>query len=397
MRAPLALNGHAVHSIRLHVGECGAWSAECRLAEAPEIPTTPRAASLAVGDTDLIGTVIESHVFGLQLGARVVGGAGGWGSTIKRASYANDAGVKARLIAEDAAREARETIATFTPGADRVGVSYARRVATAASVLEYAAGGVAWWVDYNGDTHVGARPSSAVPEDAYIMIAYDPAERVAILAVNDFAAIAPGRVIHAEALPGGSAVIRDVELESVAGGPLRATVWCGAPTRPGVGRLGSLLRTVVSRLTGARLHGVYRYRVVAMRGDRRVDLQAVRAGTGLPDLPAVSQCPGVPGTAAELTDGVEVLVTFVDGDPAEPLITHYAGPGATGFAPVGLILGGESGEPAARQGDTVEVLLPPATFVGTINALPATGAVTFLMPKANGVITGGSGRVRVAT
>lgn len=399
--AALALNGFALHSVSLHVGECGVWSAECRLTEAPDLSTAPRTAALKIADTVLTGTIVQSQAFGLALGARVVGGAGGWGRTLRPRNYHNDAGIKAQTLVEDAAREAGEVLGTFTPGAERVGADYARRTATAASTLEYAAGGATWYVDYAGITHVAARDASTVPADAYTLLAYDPVERVAILAVDDLSALTPGRGLADERF-GAPLYIRDLEMESTKGAPLRATVWCDPTSRADAGRLAGLMRSIVARLTDRPLYGVYRYRVVTMRGDNRVDLQAVRKDIGLPDLQAVPQCPGIPGLVAELTEGAEVLVSFVDGDARAPLVTHYAGPGATGFVPVGLVLGGSTGQPAARQGDPVEVLLPPAQFAGVIAVgggapSPAQGVVTWLVPKADGVIVGGSGKVRIAT
>lgn len=394
---PLALNGHAIQSLSLHVGELGAWSAECRLTEAPD--TMPTAATLRIGDAVLVGTIVESQVFGLALGARVVGGAGGWRRELKRRSYHNDAGIKTRQLADDAAFEAGEALGSFVPGAETVGADYARRVATGASVLEYAAQGAPWYVDYAGVTHVGVRPASTVPATAYTLLAYDPVERNALLAVDDFAELVPGRVLVDERLPGAQ-TIRDIELVSQNGSPLRATVACGSSSAT-AGRLAGLMQAVVQRMTGGSLWGMYRYRVVGMRGDRRVDLQAVRKSVGLPDLQAVAQCPGAPGIAADLTEGAIVFVQFVDGDPRGGVITGYAGPDETGFVPVGVVLGGDAGQPAARQGDSVEVLLPPAVFTGTIIQAgvpsPATGVVSWVVPKADGTITGGSGKVRIAS
>lgn len=393
---PLALNGHALHSLALHVGELGAWSAECRLTEAPDTMAT--AAVLRVGPAELHGTITESQAFGLALGARVVGGAGGWAKMLAHRGYHNDAGLKARMLADDAAREAGETLGTFAPGAERVGADYARRVASAASVLEYAAGGVPWWVDYAGTTHVTARGTSTVPASAYTLLGYDSVERVAVLAVDDLGELIPGRVLVDERLP-GPMTVRDIELVSDRGKPLRATVWCGQGPAS-AGRIAGLLQAVVSRMAGQALHGAYRYRVVAMRGDLRVDLQAVRASMGLPDLQAVEQWPGLPGAAPTMADGAHVLVSFIDGDARAPVITHYAGPGASGFVPVGVIIGGDAGQPAARQGDSVRVLMPPALFTGTIvvNGVPsaATGVVSWVAPNADGTITGGSGKVRIA-
>lgn len=395
MTAPLSLNGYAIHSINLHVGHSGAWVADCQLAEAPTDLTEGSHVTLLCGEADLQGTIIEARTFGLALGARIVGGAGGWQKLVQPRGYHNDAGIKARLLADDVAREAGETLGMFEPETLRVGVDFARQVCTAASVLEYVAAPWPWWVDYAGVTHVGERPAGDVPASAYALIDFAPRSGVATLAVNALAELVPGRTLRDERLA-DAFVIGDLEVVSEKGSALRATAW-GRNSSNTRGRLGSLFSVVVNRLVGEKLHGVYRYRVVAMRGDLRVDLQAVRASSGLPDLQAVPQWPGTPGLAAELTDGTEVLVQFVDGDRAEPLITHYAGPGSAGFAPVGIVLGDDNGQPAARQGDSVEVLIPPAVFTGTVGGAPATGVVSWLVPKADGVITGGSSKVRIAT
>jgi hypothetical protein len=389
------LQGHPIHTLTLHVPARGPWVVDAQLDQAPpELLFSGDHVTLKIDEAELSGTVIESARIGLSLGARVAAGGGGWSKYLARRGYHNDASIKARTLAEDAAREAGETLGTFEPSRATVGADFARNVAPAAAYIEHAAGDAAWWVDYAGITHVGARSVSTVPAEAYTLIAYDPVQRIATLAVRAFAELVPGRTLVGETHE--PLTIGDIELVSEKGQPLRATVW--AAPKPGAGsRLAGLFSAIITRHTDRELHGVYRYRVVATRGDLRVDLQAVRASSGLPDLQAVQQCPGLPGLAAELTDGAEVLVSFVDGDRAQPLITHYAGPGSNGFVAVGVVLGGEDGAPAARQGDAVRVLLPPASFVGTVGPAPATGIITFLSPTADGVIMAGSSKVRIAT
>jgi hypothetical protein len=143
--------------------------------------------------------------------------------------------------------------------------------------------------------------------------------------------------------------------------------------------------------------GLYRYRVVRMASDGRVELQAVRRIVGLPDLLPISQWPGVAGTHAELAPGTVVLVEFVEGDRGMPVITHFVGKDGSDFTPVSLVLGGIDGPPAARSGDAVEVLLPPAVFSGTIGGAPASGVLTFPLMKTSGTITAGSAKVKIAT
>lgn len=126
-------------------------------------------------------------------------------------------------------------------------------------------------------------------------------------------------------------------------------------------------------------------------GDNHLDLlpddQQVR-GTGLSRVPIKH---GLPGVSVRVVTGSRVLLGFVEGDPSKPYASLWD-PGSIEE----LILGGPTGSPAARQGDAVEVLLPPAVFSGTVGGSPATGVLTFTMNKALGVITAGSGKVKVA-
>ncbi len=104
---------------------------------------------------------------------------------------------------------------------------------------------------------------------------------------------------------------------------------------------------------------LYRYRVVDMVATR-CRLQAVSESPGLPNLMHVSVLPGVAGAAAVLTPGTVVLVAFVEGDPAQPVVTHFAAEGAAGWVPVSLAfdaettisLGGSATRGVARLGDT---------------------------------------------
>lgn len=389
----VSIAGQRVSKLRLIVANVGPWYAECDMEEAP---TFEGAVSLTIGDTQLACTTAPNTdgTFGNQRKLRVVAGAGGWGRLLTAKGYHNDAGVKARDVAADVVRLVGEKLGTFVPAAERLGVDFVRQAIPAATVLEQVIGlNVAWWVDYQGSTNVGPRATSALGAGDYEVLAFDPRSRVATLAVDNPLAVTIGSVIS-ERLDAPQTV-RDLELR-VDGSELRVMAWCGGGASE-AGRLTQLLRTIARHSTAGRIYGKFRYRVVRMAGDGRVELQAVRKAAGMPDILPVSQWPGVAGTHAELSPGAEVLVEFVEGDPTMPVVTHYAGKGGVGFVPAHLTIGGDVGLPAARQGDTVEVLLPPAQFAGTINALPATGVVTWLAPTADGTITSGSGKVSIAT
>jgi hypothetical protein len=152
----------------------------------------------------------------------------------------------------------------------------------------------------------------------------------------------------------------------------------------------------------------YRYRVVSLAVDR-VSLQIVRKTAGVPDAPVVPMHPGVAGAWAALTLGTVVLVSFIEGDPSLPTITHFTPKGSTPgtWLPVRLTLDatdevrvgetattvtiGESGSPGvARLGDAVESELAllyagPGTLTavarGTPGAIPIDGTITSASSK----------------
>jgi hypothetical protein len=371
-----SVNGQRLTGFRLVVGNVGPWFAECDLEEAPAL--TGRV-TITLGKQQLVGTVVaqQDGSFGLQQKCRIVGGANGWGRSLAPKNYHNDAGVKAQLIAADAAREVGETLGQFVPAVERVGNDYVRRAALASSVLEQACGaGVAWWIDYAGVTHAGPRPSSPAAMADYEVLAFDPRTRVVTLAVDDPGAIVIGSVLS-ERLDAPQTV-RDLELY-LDGAALRVTAWCGG-SEGQQGRLGALLTAIARRATDAPLHSKYRYRVVSMAVDGRVNLQAVRKGAGLPDVQPIAMWPGVAGAHAELTPGAEVLVEFIEGDRTMPIVTHFAGKGGAGFVPVSLAFCGST-QAAARQGDLVQ-----SGGVGTIVTLqPVTGVGA---PPNNAVVCG---------
>lgn len=383
--------GKRAVAVRLVAGHTGPWFAECELESDAELSGQ---VTLQINGASFIGTVDESNngVFEGSRKLRILAGGNGWWRTVNPKHYHNDAQVKARTVVEDAARAVGETLGNFVPAAERIGNDYVRDRGPASQVLEDVIGDVPWWVDYDGVTHVGSRPPLTVASEAYQVLAYDPADRRAILGVSDVLAIQIGTVISKSL--GGPQTVRELEIV-VDAEDLRVTAWCGG-SASSAGHLADLMRAIVQRTTDAALYGKYRYRVVRMSVDR-VECQAVRKAAGLPDVLPVSMWPGVAGAHAELTPGAEVLVEFIEGDRTMPIITHFAGKDGKGHAPVTLTLGGADGPECARKGDAVEVLLPPAVFSGTIGGVPATGVLTFTLNKTLGSITAGSGKVKVAT
>lgn len=391
-RAYASVDGERLTAARLTVSNQGPWICDVDFEGAP--PKLTGRVTLRLGELALVGTIkaTQAGSHALRTRARIIAGAGAWSDPVAAKSYHNDAGVKARLVAEDAAREVGEALGGFVPTSERVWRDYARQAGSAARALEDVIGGAPWWVDYAGLTQVGPRPSVQIASSAYRVLAFDPRDRIATLDVPKLDAIAIGSVLT-EGLDTAQTV-RSYEVR-VTAEEVRVMAWCGG-AEYGYGHLAGLLRSIVQRTTDGKLYGVYRYRVVRMAGER-VELQAVRKAVGLPDLLPLSCWPGIAGAHAELAPGAEALVQFLEGDRGQPVVTAFAGADGPGFVPVRLTLGGKAGAPAARQGDIVEVQLPPAAFVGTVSGNPATGTITFTAPNALGLITSGSSRVRVAT
>jgi len=107
-------------------------------------------------------------------------------------------------------------------------------------------------------------------------------------------------------------------------------------------------------------YGIYRYRIVRKNsGDERWILQVCSKQSRLPDALPISVWQGIAGSKADLEGGSEVLVSFIEGDPTKPIITHFCGPDMDGFKPVSLVFNADSivfgdellARPVARIGD----------------------------------------------
>jgi hypothetical protein len=337
-------NGEPLVSVELHVPHRGAWWARIEFVDAPELEGS---VELAIDELRLVGTIVSDHD-GTHCGHRralVFAGAAGWGTEVEPQHYRADTGVRAALVAEDAARTAGETLGTFEPASERLGSHYVRQGGLARRVLEDAIGEVLWWVDYDGVTHVAAeRPEVEAEADDYRVLDYDPLERVATLEISD-----PRTVIVGSQLTEGldvPQVVRELDLKASPRG-LRMQVWTGA------GRYGladSQAYAVHRRYAEARLWGSWRYRVTRMNGHvvgggelgvlvyDSLDARPVLSAHGLPELVHVELSPGVPGCSVELPEGLEILVEFVEGNRALPRVVAFAGPDQSTWVPTRLTL-----------------------------------------------------------
>ena len=334
------LNGVPVTTCRVQIPAYGLWWAEVECASPDAI--TGRV-SLAIDDVAFVGTIMSGGAYNTRTRYRIVGGAGGWGRTVGPRSYANDIGVKAALILRDVATECGEVLGVVPP-TDSAGPAFVRPSGPASRVLErlYARG---WYVDAAGVTQIGRRPAVPFTGEASRM-------------VNDAAQaryeIAPGEGTLSSLVPGivvdGVEAV-DVEHEIDADGALRTTVWGRGIAD--TSRMSEALRRIVDAYTaGSRFFALWEYRIVQTSGDY-VDLQNVRASSGMPDLLHVPTWPRL--TYADNTPpilpalGSTVVVAFLNGDPSRPQIMSRAGDpvlvGASAIASAGIVMGGTGSVP----------------------------------------------------
>jgi len=368
------VNDLPVAAMLLHVTSRGAWFADIDLEDDGDVAAG--ACVLLIGDTTLRGSVMPDFngTRGLQRKLRIIGGGGGWGTLIAGKGYHNDAGIKAVTAARDVALAVGESFGALVPEKALLGVDYIRRAGLASRALEEVIGNVPWYVDYSGLTQVGARAGNAPTAEDYEVLEYNPRTHVAELAVDSLAVVGVGSVISARLDTQETIQSFDLELK---GTTLRMIANCGV-TPDSTSQIENLVRKIIERATDGRLLGPFRYRVISMNSDGRVNLQAVSKRAGVPDALLVEQWPGLAGAHAELTPGALVVVEFADGgDPTLPIITQYQGKQGPGYVPVSLSLcGGDS--PVGRQGDLVQ-----SGGVGTIVTLtPAFEAGGSVLPAA---------------
>lgn len=138
-------------------------------------------------------------------------------------------------------------------------------------------------------------------------------------------------------------------------------------------------------------HVTYEAVVERQHEDDTLDLlpddERVR-GNGIARVPIMH---GLPGCRVRVKQGSRVMLKFANGDPQKPRASLWQ------YGQIDEILIGDAPIEAARKGDTVEVILPPMVFVGTVGGAPASGVVSATLPKAIGTIVTGSSKLKVTT
>ncbi len=333
------LNSIRVTHARVDVPAWGRWYAEVSL-DGDHAVTG--AVTLVIADLTLVGTVVSGGSHEGRTHLRVVGGAGKWDIEIPEKGYSNAAGVKVSTVLQDAASACGETLSGSLPST-RLGPGYARRMGPAARVLE-ALVPRGWYVHEDGTTRIGQRAASTLASG----VTHGPvdlARGTVTLASETIAGILPGLVVD-----GLTAV--DVCHEIDPDG-LRSTVY-GA--RGGSSRRLSAMQRLLEQADPLRdYRTTWEYRVTGRSG-KRLDVEPVRASTGMPALTRVSVRPGLAGCDTDVPTGQRVGVTFMDADPSRPVVVSFEPADGEDFVPdiIRLAEGGSS-QGVIRKSD--EILL----------------------------------------
>jgi hypothetical protein len=347
----ITINGNIVaHELRVDVPRIGTWHAQVQLDDLASMLTTVVIA-VADGALELHGVVVEDRVDHSERMLDVVGGAGGWSRVVDATSYANDAGVKASLVAADVARACGESMGRFEPGVAVLGNAYVRDRRSAWATLLDVAGGVECYVDFDGTTVCapwGARQLTVN------VLGYVPEQQCVI--VDDFT-VRIGDTLDGDLLPGPLTVQRLVIVAGSESAP-QCQCYCSSSTD-----IASQLEGIIERVQHRVLTTLCEYRVVQQVGDR-LNLQPVHRADGLPDLQRVEVWGAVPGVRPSILPGARALVAFIGGSRARPVIVAFGPASDAQFAPTALTLSGN-----VRVKGTL-------TATGEVTANVFTGAVT---------------------
>lgn len=308
---------------------------------------------VTIGTTVLLGTV-DARAAARQgpiARLRVVGGGGGWDKDVSSEHFHDDAGVLSTLVVQATAAAAGEvTLQVDLPVV--FGVDYTRTAGPAARVLPRDG----WYVNQQGVTVIGPRPTIPMDATSITILSYDPLQNRAELASSNV--IVPGTILQNDNF--GPVTIRDVEQTFNADGS-RAIAWCSESPST---RLSTTLAKFVREASRVDFTTPYLYRVVLQGVDGRVFLQAVTSASGVPDTLPISVW-GPAGITAKVTPGTLVVVEFLNGDPARPIARSF-----------------DSTPPPIE----IDLTAPLTTVAG---ALTVTGPITAAAVGATSIIVAG--------
>jgi len=358
----LFINGSPVASMRWTATWNGVWVAEVDLmpSSISDVVPSGRVAITTDNGIALSGTVDPtfSAAFADRRRARVLGGGGGWSKDVREQHYHSEGTLQLREVLTTTAAEVGEVIVLLEPRA--IGQDYVRHAGAAAQV--FADASVDWWVDAEGATRVGTRPTLPAAPNVQIL---DWNPSAATMRFTSDALVDPGTVIADQRF--GTRIVRKVEA-LVADASVTGTLYVAEepPKKGAVSEIVDAIAAISRDATGSKYGRFYEYVVDAMRDDQ-VELVAVTKT--MPNLIPANVWGGISGYKAQLRPGSRVLVGFREGDL--PYIAFYEPPNDDGWRPVELeidaltklalgamaasiVIGPSEGAlPAARAGDAV--------------------------------------------
>lgn len=138
---------------------------------------------LALADISALATVVRVIGFLGQTGVRIVGGYGGWRTSVPGLQYAAATGLSLRTVLAHTAADVGELVDAADTA---IGTAYVRAVGPASRVLQSLIPG-AWYVGFDGVTYATPRPAGVVanrymamdvgqPAGAYVVATDSPGE-----------------------------------------------------------------------------------------------------------------------------------------------------------------------------------------------------------------------------
>jgi hypothetical protein len=358
LQVPATVNGLAVTYMQVDIPAWGCWYVEANIDSDKHLAG---AAEVKISDLVLRGTILSTGDSGTgRKTVRIVAGSGAWSKRIKAKSYQNDVGIKRFSVVQDASIECGER---FSDDGDtsKLGNAFVRAEAAASWVLEQVAP-QGWYVDELGVTRLGKRKAATLAD--YTIVSKDLAHGRIVLAPTSIATMLPSASIE-------GMEVSDVRHELTPDG-LRSTLW--GRREHGASRRTSALIELMRQIDPDREYrGVTEYRIVTA-GDK-LDLQAVRSSSGMPDLRRVPVRATGSGVKPALFPGARVLVSFIDSDPSRPFVLGLEEIGSPGFKPISIDIDaatkvsvGVAATPVAHASPTFSILTAIQTLLAGVKA-----------------------------
>ena len=174
---------------------------------------------LALADISALATVVRVIGFLGQTGVRIVGGYGGWRTSVPGLQYAAATGLSLRTVLAHTAADVGELVDAADTA---IGTAYVRAVGPASRVLQSLIPG-AWYVGFDGVTYAAPRPAGVVANRYMTMDVSQPASAYTV-ATDSPGEWLPGRTFTG---PSTSGVISRVQ-HMIENATLRTQVLSGS-------------------------------------------------------------------------------------------------------------------------------------------------------------------------